>query len=149
MPIAKLSRKRRSPRSKLFPESQVQIATLEWLAAFNPRARKCIIKIDNEGKRKTIISGGKTIPVGNILACKMGLHPGASDLFLAWPTAKYAGLWCEVKPPLYKVTKSNLEHYESQMEFIKLMREQGFHADMGIGVDQCISIFSNYLKGLS
>lgn len=77
----------------------------------------------------------------------MGLHPGASDLFLAWPTNKYPGLWVEVKPPLFKVTKSNLAHYESQMEFIRLMLSQGYHADMGIGVDACIDIFKFYLKG--
>ncbi len=142
-------RRAAAPRSasRRFPEREVQVAVLQWLQLYNPLARKCIIKIDNEGKRKTIISNGKSIPVGDILAVKMGLHVGASDLFLAYPTDRYPGLWVEVKPPLFKVTKSNREHFEKQMEFIILMRDRGYYADVGVGVDQCIEIFKTYLKG--
>lgn len=133
--------------SRRFPEREVQVSLLQWLGLYNPLARKCIIKIDNEGKRKTIISNGKSIPVGDILAVKMGLHVGASDLFLAYPVAPYPGLWLEIKPPLFKVNKSNREHFEKQMEFIILMRDRGYYADMGIGIDQCMEIMKTYLKG--
>lgn len=131
--------RRGSKRKALFPESQVQKAALQWLRLFHPLARECVIKIDNEGKRT---------PAGHALAIELGLHKGASDLFIAWPTPNYPGLWLEVKPPGFKVTKSKLEHYESQMRFINLMRSRGYYADMGIGIDQCISIIKNYLSGL-
>lgn len=131
-------RKKRAPRSKLFPESLVQIALLDWLQLYNPSARKCIVRIMNEGKRTS---------KGHFLACRMGLHIGASDLFLAWPTLRYSGLWLEIKREKFKVTKSTLEHVNSQLHFIKLMKHMGYHADMGTGIDECIAIVKNYLQG--
>lgn len=128
----------RRKRKTLFPESLVQVATLDWLRIYHNEAFKCIIKIDNEGKMSA---------AGHILAVKMGLHVGASDLFCAYPVPKYCGLWVEVKRPGYKVTKSNIEHHERQLVFINKMRDKGYAADMGFGTDQCIAIFQNYLKG--
>lgn len=131
------TRKPRTPRKKrssLFPESQVQKGLLEWLSLYNHEVRKRVIKIDNEGSRN------------NALAVVLGLHPGASDLFIAWPTRHYAGLWLEIKRPNYKVTPSGREHYDRQVNFIKLMRESGYWADMGIGIDECMAIVENYLN---
>jgi len=138
-PLQSRTRKPKTPRKKrssLFPESQVQKGLLEWLALYNYEVRRRVIKIDNEGCRN------------NILAVVLGLHPGASDLFIAWPTKLYAGLWLEIKRPNYKVTASGREHYERQCTFIQLMRDSGYWADMGIGIDQCMDIVTKYLNGV-
>lgn len=137
LPSRIVKRAPRKRRSKLFPESQVQIALLQWLRAYNFEVWQSVIKIDNEGKRT---------PQGHILAVAMGLHVGASDLFIAWPTRRFAGLFVEIKPPGYKVTKSKLEHYHRQMNFIHKMLTRGYQAQMGIGIDQCITIVKDYLS---
>lgn len=127
----------RKKRSSLFPESQVQKGLLEWLSLYNYEVRKRVIKIDNEGTRN------------NLLATVLGLHAGASDLFIAWPTRLYAGLWLEIKRPNYRVTPSGREHYDRQCAFIRLMRDSGYWADMGIGIEECMDIVTKYLNGVS
>ena len=97
----------------IYKETKTQIAILEWLAWQNPEARKHVVKIRNEGAFK----GG-----GLFTAIKAGFQPKASDFLLAYPIAPYHGAWIEVKPDGYKVTKSNQEHHDGQIEFLKLMR---------------------------
>ncbi len=137
LPIRKLVVRKRK-RSSLFPESQVQVDGLKWLRLYHHEAWKCIIKIDNEGKRT---------PAGHALAIAMGLHVGASDLLCAYPVPNYCGLWVEVKRPNYKLIRSNMEHHERQMAFIYRMREKGYAASMAIGLDQFMEVFKFYLKG--
>lgn len=121
----------------IYPETRVQITILEWLALQHPRARKHVVKIRNEGAYK----GG-----GLYVAIKAGLHIGASDFILAYPLGNFHGAWIEVKPDGYKVTKSNKEHHDNQMEFIELMRSVGFFAEMIIGVDQGIDALKRYFN---
>lgn len=138
-----LSRRRR-PRSSCIkrtrqgigPESKVQIATLNWLQLYHPEAHAHVVKIDNEGKRT---------PYGHQLAIAQGLHIGAADIFLAWTTTRYAGLWLEVKREKWKMIPSNQEHTERQFAFLNKMIKRGYHADMGIGLDACIKIIQDYL----
>lgn len=124
-------------RSKLFPESIVQKAGLEWLRAFNPEVRKRVIKIHNEGRRTA---------AGTSLLISLGLHPGASDIFIAWPTRRYAGLWLEVKRENWKPTASDREHFQRQLDFGQLMIDSGYAFDVAIGVDQFIIKVSAYLN---
>lgn len=122
------------------PEQKTQLATIQWLNAQHPEVSKFVIKIDNEGKR--------TIG-GHILAKKMGLHKGASDLFIAWPSKSLHGLWVELKPDLWKGVygKKAKMHLECQMDFIEKMRSKGYGAELAIGVDNAIKIIDSYLKG--
>lgn len=121
---------------KLKPEEITQISVVKWLALQHPSLARLIIKIDNEGKRAMI---------GHVIAKRMGLHKGASDMFIAFPTKKYAGLWLEVKPDGWKPSKAKKEHLDNQWNFIYKMREVGYWADMGIGFDHCLAIINNYI----
>lgn len=121
----------------IYPETKTQIAILEWLAWQHPDARKHVVKIRNEGAFK----GG-----GLFTAIRAGLQPKASDLFIAYPVGPYHGAWIEVKPDGYKMTKSNKSHHEGQIEFIRIMRLQGYFGEMIIGVDQGISALQSYFN---
>lgn len=124
-------------RQSIGPEAKVQIALLQWLALYHPEAHQHIIKIDNEGRRS----------IGGLqLSIQQGLHAGAADIFLAWPTTRYAGLWLEIKKPKWKMVPSNQEHTERQYFFLNKMIKRGYHADLGIGIDECIAIVKSYLN---
>ena len=125
-------------RKTLYPESIVQKNGLKWLGYAHPQVRKCVIKIDNEGKRT---------PQGHQLAAALGLHVGASDLFVAYPCHGKHGLWAEVKKLGFKVVPSNEFKFKQQMDFIYKMREQGYAAEMCVGYDQLIKAFQDYLDG--
>lgn len=124
-------------RSKLFPESQVQKAGLEWLRLYNLEVRRSVIKIHNEGRRTA---------ASTALLISLGLHPGASDLLVAWPTRKYAGLWLEVKREKWKPTTSDREHFERQLAFGELMISRGYAFEVAIGLDQFIAKVTAYLE---
>lgn len=118
-------------------EQRTQLAICEWLKLQHPEPYEHIVKIDNEGKRT----------VGaHILAKRMGLHPGASDLFLAWPIGQFHGHWMEIKPDGWKgpYGKKAKLHHERQMKFLEKMRERGYFTSFVIGVDQGIDAFKSY-----
>lgn len=132
------ARKSSNPkRTKLFPETIVQTAVVEWFYLTFPQYPKSLIRIENEGKRNAAQAA---------LAYRMGLQKGASDLFIAIPTRRYAGLFIEVKKDKYKVTASNREHHDSQEQFIHAMNSLGYFATFGIGFDNCRYIIENYLS---
>lgn len=70
---------------------------------------------------------------------KMGFKKGASDLFLALPRGEHHGLWLEVKCPKNRPTPS-------QVEFLKIMRQQDYACDIAYGVDQGVVIINRYLS---
>lgn len=121
----------------VYPETRVQQNILKWLSWQHPAVRKYVIKIDNEGKRTL---------TGNVVAISAGLHVGASDLFIAWPMSIYHGIFLEVKPEGYKVTKSKQKHHDEQIAFLALMRLKNYYAEMIIGVDQGIDVLKSYLS---
>lgn len=106
----------------------------------NPTVYKHVVKIDNEGKR--------TIG-GHILAKKMGLHTGASDLFIAWPTKTHPGLWLEIKKDGWRGAYGKKEklHLESQIRFLDTMKAAGYAGHLVVGVDEGIKAIRTYLKG--
>ena len=124
-------------RSKLFPESEVQISALQWLSVYHPAARKSVIRIANEGKRTA---------AGHNLAARLGMYVGASDLLIAFPNSRYCGLFLEVKPMGWKATPSKILHHQRQLNFIKHMISLGYHGDVGVGMDECIRIMREYLS---
>lgn len=76
----------------------------------------------------------------------MGLHVGAADYFIAYPTIKHYGCFIEVKPEGWKLTKSKQAHYDSQMAFGKKMTDKGYAFYFCIGIDELIAATENYLK---
>ncbi len=129
--------KRKRQRITVGPEMRVQIALLDWLSKFHPEAFRHVIKIDNEGKRSK---------VGHHLAKRAGLHLGASDIFIAWPNRNGHGLWLEIKPDGWTCTASDKEHVDRQIAFINKMIIRGYAGKLGVGIDECIKIVTEYLK---
>lgn len=121
------------------PEQKTTLAICEWMKLQHPLVFQHLVKIQNEGKHTV---------GGFMLALRMGLHQGASDLFIAWPTSKYPGLWMEIKPDKWKgpFGKKQLKHHESQMEFINKMNARGYFAKMIIGTDEGIDLIKFYLN---
>lgn len=125
-------------KCKGHPEWDTQVASLKWLRLNYLDAYNSVIKINNESKRSII---------GRKMDKAAGLHAGASDLFIAYPTQQFHGLWLEIKPEGWKLTPSKKPHYDRQVAFIMKMRKMNYWGDMGIGIDECIFIMDKYLRG--
>lgn len=123
-------------RIQLGPEDRVQFEVLQWLKAKHSEVRKATIKIDNEGNRSV---------QGHEKARVLGLYKGASDLFIAWPCNGHHGLWLEIKREGYKI-KPNNPHIIRQLRFIEHITSLGYVGAIGIGVKNCKTIITNYLK---
>ena len=132
-----VKRKVKKRRSSLFPESAVQRDVLKWMGLQYPEARRAVVRIANEGKRTA---------AGHSLATALGMHVGASDIFLAYPSRGYHGLWLEVKPPGWKPTPSKMPHHQRQLDFIEHMKSLGYAGEVGVGLEGCVKILSDYLK---
>lgn len=123
--------------SSLFPETKVQIAIVKYIKLKYPFAKDHICMIGNEGKRTA---------QGHLLAKRMGMRKSASDLFIAWPTSEYYGLWLEIKKDGWKMLPSNKEHTESQLDFLEQMKNVGYQGKMCVGLDECIACVDEYFK---
>lgn len=129
----------RMTRIAIPSENQEQRALVKWLS-YHPIVRDYFCKNNNEGKRSE--AQGWNLKL-------MGLRPGVSDLFLAYPSKskKYAGLWLEVKknmkyPPSAKKNKT----WVQQQEWIDLMKGVGYHGDFCYGWEHGVRIIEEYLK---
>lgn len=121
----------------IYPETQTQIAILEWLAWQFPEVRKHVIKIDNEGVRSK---------AGLFVSIRAGLYTKAADLFLCYPMDNYHGAFLEVKRDGYvPKSRKEKEHMGAQLEFLAQRRVMGYFAEMAIGVDQGINALKTYL----
>ena len=128
-------------RCTLKPEQRTQIAILEWMALQYPIEYGYVVRIGNEGTRSI---------AGHVLAKRMGLNVGASDLFIAWPVMRYHGLWLEIKPDGWRKPRNENEklHIDRQMYFINKMKARGFYATMSVGTTQGINTIDRYLRHL-
>ena len=115
---------------KLNPESKEQITFLDWLSLQHPTIRPYIFHIPNERKAKKIS--------GYILKL-MGVMPGVSDLFLAWPTGKYHGLFIEMKSGKGKLS-------ESQKEFMAKMNKKDYLAQVCYSWEEAMKLITAYLN---
>ena len=119
-------------------EAKTQAALKKYFDFKYPKYRNQFIKLDNEGNRTDY---------GHIKAVNCGLVSGASDVYIAVPTDKYAGLWMEVKPEGWRMTESNRLHTERQLEFIERQIMFGYFGKMIVGVDEGIALIDGYFNG--
>jgi len=105
----------------------------------HPSIYPYLVKIDNEGKRSVGM---------HVLAKRMGLHVGASDLFLGFPTQDFAGFWMEIKPDGWKPPNSKKAklHFQNQLHFLDKMSGVGYFTCFVVGVDEGIKALKTYLK---
>lgn len=116
--------------TKKHTESNEQIAAMDWLRLQHPQVADHTMHIGNERK--------SSYYAGYILK-RMGVLKGASDLFLAWPNAKYHGLFIEVKSLTGKPTSE-------QIAFINRMVSKGYYACVCYGAEEVIEVIKWYLK---
>lgn len=121
------------------PENKTQAAILQWLELQHPSVRLHTIKIDNEGRHT---------PAGYAIRKACGLHKGASDLFIAWPTLKFCGLWLEIKPDGWTGPRNRIEteRVKLQKDFLYKMITKGYDGAFVCGVDEGINAIKTYLN---
>lgn len=100
--VMAVMRKRKNNNSE---RTRVHLPLMKW-ARQHPICNQYLIHIANE--RRCSLQQGAILKA-------MGVKRGVSDLFLAYPTKRYAGFWLELKAPGKKPTESQLEWF-SRME---------------------------------
>ncbi len=115
--------------AKRHSESNEQIAAMDWLRLQHPKIAEHTLHIGNERKA--------TYYAGYIMK-RMGVLKGASDLFMAWPSGGYHGLFIEVKSLVGKPTPE-------QRAFIQRMVDVGYYACICYGADEVISTMKCYI----
>jgi hypothetical protein len=118
----------------LKPETQEQIKLFQWIK-LHPKIKKYSFYIPNDGKRSKIM--------GNIMK-RMGLLPGVSDVFIAYPSGIYHGLFIEIKAK-DSVTGEYRKPTPAQNEFIANMNLMGYKALVCNGSDDAIVVIEKYL----
>lgn len=120
-------------------EYQEQCAIVAWVKAAKPDLYPFLIKQTNEGKR-TMIQGHHLK--------MMGMQAGASDLFLAYPVAKFAGLWLEIKRNRrYTPSEMRSSSWQAQIAFLGRMKSVGYCAEICYGFEDGKRIVESYLSG--
>ena len=110
-------------------ERQEQEVVIQWMKLQHPWLVNHTIYIMNE-KRCSVYVGSKLNAQGRL--------PGASDLFIAWPTNKYYGAFIEMKSLTGKPTKI-------QLEFLQRMAKVGYFTCCCQGADNAIATITAYL----
>lgn len=115
--------------TKQHTESNEQIAAMDWLRAQHPKIALYTLHIGNERKASYY--------AGYIMK-RMGVLKGASDLFMAYPSGGFHGLFIEVKS---KTGKPTVE----QKDFIDRMNSVGYMARVCYGAEEVINTMKDYL----
>ncbi len=119
------------------PEWREQADFVKWCAAV-PAIKDVVINIRNEGKRDVVQAA---------IAKRMGLCRGASDIFIARPSAGRHGLFLEFKQNrAYSPSERAKPSWVSQRTFIARMRAMGYGAAFAYGCEDAIRITRLYLE---
>ena len=84
--------------------------------------------------------GARHVVTGKKLKAE-GVRPGVPDLCLAVPKLPYHGLYIELKKPRGRASRS-------QLEYIQLLREQGYYTAICYGFRDTVNMIDSYLKGI-
>ena len=110
-------------------ESNEQIAAMDWLRLQHPKIAEHTMHIGNERKSSQF---------AGFIMKRMGVLKGASDLFMAWPSQGYHGMFIEIKSITGKPTKE-------QLSFLERMSDVGYRTEVCYGADEVISAMKEYL----
>ena len=119
------------PRMKqsYMTETQHHIGLMHW-AKTQPILSEYLIHIPNGGYRR---------PKEAIKLKKMGVKAGVSDLFLAYPSPHYHGLWIELKGSKGKLSIE-------QEAWLKLMETAGYAVSVSYCIEETFDILQNYFN---
>jgi hypothetical protein len=92
-----------------------------------------------------IPNGGKRNPREAARLKRMGVRAGVSDLFLAWPSNGFGGLWIELKAPIIK-GKPKPTVKPSQRNWLDAMQDANYETAIAFGWLEAMSIIKDYLN---
>lgn len=133
------SRKSAKKPKRRYLESMHQQAFIQW-------AR--LAPLIYNGKRDGFINdylaaipnGGKRSQMEAVRLKKEGVKAGVSDLFFAWPTKTYHGLWIE-----FKTDQKNSILTEDQQQWLAKMDKVKYQTIVPTNVNQAIDMIEVYL----
>lgn len=121
-------------------EEQEQI-TLVQRASYHRICKDYLFAIPNGGKRHLVTA---------MKLKKQGVKPGIPDLFLAYPTNKFHGLFIELKRRAQTKAEGGSRSKGSltvdQMIMIKQLNHVGYMATVAYGADEAWKIITEYLE---
>lgn len=127
-------------KNRIPSEAEEQRTIVQWLR-LQPLLRDRFFKINNEGKR-SLAQGA------NLKA--LGMRSGASDIFIAFPTSLYHGLFLEVKRNMhYHASAKQSPTWLAQIKFMEDVKSVGYDAHFCYGFDDCKKIVEHYFLSLS
>ena len=114
-------------------EDEEQAAVMDYCTGMSAKypELKLIYHVPNEGKRGIAYAAKQK---------RIGLKPGVPDLCLPVPRKGFHGLYIELKSIDGRVNPK-------QEEWIKLLQEQGYRAEICRGADRAIEVIAEYIKG--
>lgn len=113
------------------PEALEQERVIQWAKWMSNRVPclDLLIHIPNGGKRDAREAAHLK---------RLGVRAGVSDLFLPVARNGFHGLWIEMKAGKGKPT-------EAQLEWLDLVRQQGYRGHVCTGADAAIAVLEDYL----
>ena len=111
-------------------ESEEQKLLIQW-AQYVPIVKDYLIHYPLGGKRHLLEA---------ISLKKQGAKKGVSDLFLAYPTAHYAGLWIELKRNDKKARLT-----KEQIDWLNNVRKVGYAGEVAYGFEEAKEKIMRYL----
>lgn len=111
-------------------ESEIQKAFFEFLSVYKGM-RNYGFAIPNGGSRNVLEARNLQ---------RQGVTMGVPDLFLAYPSAGYHGLFIELK------SASGQLRY-AQKEWLERLNNKGYLAVVAYSLDEAINITKNYIDG--
>lgn len=125
------ARPTRARKAELEGEEQAQLVKI--FREQYPDVGHLLIHIPNGGSRKNAFEGWRLK--------EQGVRAGVSDLLLPVACGGFFGLWIEFKaaPP------NDAAISDSQKDWVGLMRQQGYRAEVCLGVAAAMSVLADYL----
>lgn len=114
-------------------EGEEQAELIAQFRAEFAQVGSLLIHIPNGGSRKNAFEGWRLK--------NQGVRAGVSDLLLPVARDGYHGLWIEFKAG----APHNAPVSAAQQEWLRLMREQGYAAEVCLGVTQAMRVLRTYL----
>ncbi len=131
MPVFKKTKSRKPAKKRSWgPEHMLQKSFFKWLSLQHSALYKVAFAVPN-GVSCSVMQRRKLLDEG--------MRPGVSDLFIPWPTKKYPGLFIEMKWGKNTLTPE-------QEDFIDLVINLGYRADVCYTLNEAITSVNNYLK---
>jgi hypothetical protein len=127
------NRKQRAKSSSFGPESEIQACFVKWLRLSNKPVGAVTFSVPN-GALRSLAEGKRQK--------ELGLTAGVPDIFIAYPSGNYHGMFIE-----FKAGANTLTYHQSNM--IQLLKARGYHCVVCYEVNNAMQEVTNYLNNVS